>query len=63
MVNHKIINLRDPTDDIDADNEQSFEQEIQISHIKPSHKTDQFSYLMQNTLEWSNVNLVETVLT
>ena len=25
------------------------------SFIKPSHKTDQFSYLMQNTLEWSDV--------
>ena len=55
MVNHKIINLGDPTDDIDAVNEQFFEQEIQISHIKPSHKTDQFSYLMQNTQEWSDV--------
>ena len=32
MVNHKIINLGDPTDDIDAVNEQFFEQEIQISH-------------------------------
>ena len=55
MINHKIINLGDPTDDIDAVNEQFFEQEIQISHIKPSHKTDQFSYLMQNTQEWSDV--------
>ena len=55
MVNHKIINLGDPTDDIDAVNKQFFEQEIQISHIKPSHKTDKFSYLMQNTLEWSDV--------
>ena len=55
MVNHKIINLGDPTDYIDAVNEQFFEQEIQISHIKPSHKANQFSYLMQNTLKWSDV--------
>ena len=31
------------------------EQEIQKSYIKPSHKTDQFAYLKQNTLEWSDV--------
>ena len=51
MVNHKIINLGDQTDDIDAVNKRFLEQEIQISHINSSHKTDQFSYLMQNI--WS----------
>ena len=55
MVNHKIINLADPTDNKNAVNMQFLEQEIQKSHIKPSHKTDQFAYLKQNTLEWSDV--------
>ena len=55
MVNHKIINLADPTDDKDAVNKQFLEQEIQKSRFKASHKTDQFAYLMQNTLEWPDV--------
>ena len=45
MVNHKIINLADPTGNKNAVNMQFLEQEIQKSHIKPSHKTDQFAYL------------------
>ena len=55
MVNHKIINLAHPTDDKDAVNKQFLEQEIQKSRFKASHKTDQFAYLMQNTLGWPDV--------
>ena len=55
MVNHKIINLADLADDKNAVKKQFLEQEIQKSYIKPSHKTDQFAYLKQNTLEWSDV--------
>ena len=55
MVNHKIINLAHPNGNRDAVNKQYFEQEVQKSHIKPSHKTNQFAHLMQNNLEWSNV--------
>ena len=55
MVNHKIINLADLTDNKNAVNKQFLEQEIQKSHSKPSYKTDQFAYLKQNTLEWSDV--------
>ena len=51
MVNHKIINLADPENDGDAVSNTV----IQKSHIKPSHKTNQFAYLMQNTLEWSDL--------
>lgn len=51
VVNHKIINLAHPTGDKDAVNKQYFKQEVQKSHIKPSHKTTQFAYLMQNNLE------------
>ena len=47
--------MQELTDDIDAVNKPFLEQEIQTSHIKPSYKTDQFSYLMQITLEWSDV--------
>ena len=46
MVKHKMINLADPADNRDAVNEQNFEQEVQKSHIKPSHKTNQFPCLM-----------------
>lgn len=51
MVNNKIINLADPTDDKDAVNKQFLEQ----SHIKQSHSDNQFAYLMANNLEWSDV--------
>ena len=46
MVKHKMINLADPADNRDAVNKQYFEQEVQKSHIKPSHKTNQFPRLM-----------------
>lgn len=55
MVNHKIINLAHSNGNRDAINKEYFEQEVQKSHIKPSHKTNQFAHLMQNNLEWSNV--------
>ena len=55
MVNHKIINLADQTDNKNAVNKQFLEQEMQKSHSKPSHKTDQFAYLKQNTLDRSDV--------
>lgn len=59
MVNHKIINLGDPRDDKDAVNRQFLEQ----SHIKPTHKTDPFAYLMKDKLKWSQMRaLVGTVL-
>ena len=50
MVNHKIINLGDPTNNTDAVNKQYLEQ----SHVKPTHKTDQFAYLRKDKLEWSD---------
>ena len=49
MVDNNIINLADPTDNKDADNKHFLEQEIHKSLIKPSHKTNQFVLLMQNT--------------
>ena len=58
MVDNDIINLADPTDDEDAENKQFLQQEVHKSLIKPSHKTNQFVFLMQNTLEWSDVTPV-----
>ena len=58
MVDNDIINLADPTDDEDADNKQFLQKEVHKSLIKPSHKTNQFVFLMQNTLEWSDVTPV-----
>lgn len=55
MVNHKTINLGDPADDRDAINKQFLEQEVQKSHIKPSHYNDEFKYLMANKLEWTDL--------
>ena len=46
MVNHKIINLGDPADSKEAVNKHFLEQEILKSRTKPSHKTDQFAYLL-----------------
>lgn len=51
MVDNDIINLADPTDDEDADNKQFLQQEVHKSLIKPSHKTNQFVFLMQ--ILWS----------
>ena len=51
MVDHKIINLADPTDSKDAVNKRFLEQEIQNYQLKPSHNTSQFAYLMKNTLK------------
>ena len=58
MVNQNIINLGDPTDDKDAVNKRFLGQEVQKSYIKASHKTDQFAYLMRNTLEWYDVTFL-----
>lgn len=56
ITNHKIINLGDPIDDKNAVNWQYLEQ----SHIKPTHKTDQFKYFTQNKLEWTgSFNMVK----
>ena len=51
MVDHKIINLGEPTDDKDVVNKQYLEQ----SHIKQTHKEDQFKYLMHGKLEWTDM--------
>ena len=55
MVNHKIINLADPENDGDAVSKSYLNTVIQESHIKLSHKTNQFAYLMQNTLKWPDL--------
>lgn len=55
MVNHKITNLADPTDDKDAVNKQFLEQEVPKSHIKPNHYNNVFKYLMANKLEWTDL--------
>ena len=55
MVNQKTINLGDPADDRDAINKQFLEQEVQKSHIKPSHYNDEFKCLMANKLEWTDL--------
>ena len=59
--NHRVINVEDPVADTDAGDKQYLEQ----SHIKPTHKTDQFANLMKNKLEWtdmygSSFNMVKT---
>lgn len=47
-ANNKIINLGDATDAI---SKKFFDQ----SHIKPTRKTDEFKYVMQNKLEWTDM--------
>lgn len=51
MANNKIINLGDATDATDAISKKFLDQ----FHIKSTHKTDQFKYLMQNKVEWTDL--------
>ena len=48
VTDNKMINLGDATDAISK-------KFLDQSHIKPTHKTDQFKYLMQNKLEWTDL--------
>ena len=55
MADNKIIILGDPTDDKDAIKMLFLEQEVQKSHIKPSHYNNEFKYLMANKLQWTDL--------
>ena len=55
MVNHKIVSLADPENDGDPVSKSYLNTVIQKSPIKLSHKTNQFVYLMQNTLKWPDL--------
>ena len=51
MANNGIYNLADPTDATDAINKQYLEK----SHVKPSHHSNEFKYLMTNRLAWTDL--------
>ena len=51
----KIINLADPENNGDAVSKNYVNTVIQKYQLKPSHHDNQFAYLMQNTLEWSDL--------
>ena len=54
MRNNRINNLNsNPQTGTDVVNKNYVDSVVQKSHIKPSYKTNQFDYLMKNTLEWS----------
>ena len=56
MDNNRIKNLNDePQSGTDAINKNQLDSVVRKSHIKPSHKANQFDYLMKNTLEWSDL--------
>ena len=56
MRYNRINNLNNnPQTGTDVVNKNYVDTAIQKSHIKPSHKTNQFDYLMKNTLEWSDL--------
>ena len=55
MGNHKIINLADPENDGDAVSKSYVNTVIQKNQLKPSHNTNQFAYLVQNILEWTDL--------
>ena len=50
MNNHTIDNLPDPTSVLQATHKKYVDKQM-----NPSHKTNQFHYLMTNTLEWSDL--------
>ena len=55
MANNKIINLAHAENDRDAVSKSYLQTLIQKYQLKPSYNTNQFAYLMQNTLEWSDL--------
>ena len=56
MDNHKVKNLNDePTSGTDAVNKNYVDSVVSHSHVKPSHQKDQFSYLMSNVLQWTDL--------
>ena len=56
MDNHKIRNLNDElTSGIDGVNKNYVDSVVSHSHVKPSHQKDQFSNLMSNVLQWTDL--------
>ena len=56
MDNCEIENLNNPTNGTDATNKKYVDSVVShvYSHAKPSHFKDQFSYLITNSLQWTD---------
>ena len=56
MDNNRIKNPNDePQSGTDAINKNYLDSGVRKSYSKPSHKANQFDYLIKNTLEWSDL--------
>ena len=51
MVKNKIINLGDPTEATDGVNKKYLEK----SHVIPSHYNNEFKYLVNDKLRWTDL--------
>ena len=53
----RLINMlkQDPENDGDAVSKSYVNTVIQKNQLKPSHNTNQFAYLVQNILEWTDL--------
>ena len=54
VAGHKIINLKTPTLDSDATTKEYVDSHLHESQVQPSHYKDQVSYLMTNSIQWTD---------
>ena len=54
VAGQKIINLKTPTLDSDATTKDYVDNLIHHSQVQPSHYSDQFSYLMSSSNQWTD---------
>ena len=54
VAGHKIINLKTPTLDSDATTKEYVDSHLHVSQVQPSHYKDQVSYLMTNSIQWTD---------
>ena len=57
LDDHKLINVKEPTDDKDGVNKKYFEDKLAESHLISSHKTNEFKYLYDTDESASEYNI------
>ena len=57
LDDHKLINVKEPTNDKDGVNKKDFEDKLAESHLISSHKTNEFKYLYDTDESASEYNI------
>ena len=57
LDDHKLINVKEPTNDKDGVNKKYFEDKLAESHLVSSHKTNEFKYLYDTDESASEYNI------